>query len=462
MIDNQDRKAKAMDRSRRVVVHLLLVSMWAVSLLALAYPARAQAQAGGGGIHVVDAGETLRDIARQEGTDVATLIAINDLPNGDLIYVGEQLILPGGSPNGGGWEQPSQQNTNTQNGQSDNNASGMAWHPRRTQDDSYPSGQDNQRQGVAYDPSASQQGDSGGPQGPYGADPNWGDAAGNSQQTPGNSYAPVSDNSPQSDQGGPNQGNDDWTWVNSQVNSEDNSYVQGSSWDPSAAGQGNGPQGVAYDPSASQQSDNGGGPQGSYGVDPNWGAPDGNSQQTPGNSYAPDNGSSPQSAQGGANQQDSDWAWAHSDDNANSAGSSWEPVPNVAQNSDVAPAGEKWIDIDISDQTLTAYQGDGVVRGFIISTGSAYYPTVTGTYYTYARFDLQDMSGGSVAAGDYYYQPDVPWVQYFFEGFSIHGAYWHNMFGTPIGHGCINMRVDEAKWLYDCTGVTGIRVVVHQ
>jgi lipoprotein-anchoring transpeptidase ErfK/SrfK len=125
-------------------------------------------------------------------------------------------------------------------------------------------------------------------------------------------------------------------------------------------------------------------------------------------------------------------------------------------------SGEKWIDIDIGDQVLTAYQGDTVVRTFTISSGSSRYPTVTGSFRTYSRTEMQDMSGGSHAAGDYYFQADVPWVQYFFEGYAIHGAYWHNQFGTPIGHGCINMRVEESRWLYEWAGELGIRVEVHQ
>jgi lipoprotein-anchoring transpeptidase ErfK/SrfK len=123
--------------------------------------------------------------------------------------------------------------------------------------------------------------------------------------------------------------------------------------------------------------------------------------------------------------------------------------------------GEKWVEVDISDQRLYAYQGDTLVREFVISSGSARYPTVTGSFRTYARFEEVDMSGGSEAAGDYYFQADVPWVQYFYDGYALHGAYWHNQFGTPIGHGCINMRVDESQWLYEWTAVAGIRVEVH-
>ncbi len=141
--------------------------------------------------------------------------------------------------------------------------------------------------------------------------------------------------------------------------------------------------------------------------------------------------------------------------------SQWQPQPRAGSGRAVDASGEKWIDIDIGDQMLTAYQGDTAVRFFIISSGSSYYPTVTGSFRTYSRTEMQDMSGGSKSAGDYYFQADVPWVQYFFEGYAIHGAYRHNRFGTPVGHGCINMRVDESQWLYEWAGVTGIRVEVH-
>jgi lipoprotein-anchoring transpeptidase ErfK/SrfK len=164
---------------------------------------------------------------------------------------------------------------------------------------------------------------------------------------------------------------------------------------------------------------------------------------------------------GGPNRPESEWDWVHDNDSPYFPGQSWEPPQTVRGANGLELTGEKWIDIDIGDQTLTAYQGDTAIRYFSISSGSARYPTVQGTFYTYSRTELQDMSGGSEAAGDYYYQPDVPWVQYFFEGYAIHGAYWHNQFGTPIGHGCINMRVDESQWLYEWTGVTGIRVEVH-
>ena len=66
------------------------------------------------------------------------------------------------------------------------------------------------------------------------------------------------------------------------------------------------------------------------------------------------------------------------------------------------------------------------------------------------------MSGGNRAIGTYYYLPGVPWVQFFgnaqipwSRGYSFHGTYWHNNFGHPMSHGCINMKTPDAKWLYD-------------
>ncbi|MCC6455903.1 MAG: L,D-transpeptidase family protein [Caldilineaceae bacterium] len=111
--------------------------------------------------------------------------------------------------------------------------------------------------------------------------------------------------------------------------------------------------------------------------------------------------------------------------------------------------GEKWIDIDLTAQTLTAYQGDTAVRSFVISSGSTGHETVTGSFRIWAKVARQDMSGGSRAAGNYYYVPNVPWVQYFYADYSIHGADWHNSFGWAVSHGCVNMRVDEARWLFE-------------
>jgi len=135
---------------------------------------------------------------------------------------------------------------------------------------------------------------------------------------------------------------------------------------------------------------------------------------------------------------------------SSSAGDSNVPDGNSQAEPQQEPlTGEKWIDVDLSDQTLTAYQGDTMVKSFLISSGLPTHPTVTGSFHIWAKVSRQLMVGGSRAAGDYYYLPDVPWVQYFYEDYSIHGTYWHENFGHPMSHGCINMRTEEAQWLFE-------------
>jgi LysM repeat protein len=113
------------------------------------------------------------------------------------------------------------------------------------------------------------------------------------------------------------------------------------------------------------------------------------------------------------------------------------------------PTLEKWIDVDLSAQTVTAYEGAVPVNHFIISSGLPGTPTVTGEFRIWAKTSIQDMYGGNRASGDYYYLEDVQWVQYFFEDYAFHAAYWHNNFGQPMSRGCINMRTEDAKWLFD-------------
>ena len=118
---------------------------------------------------------------------------------------------------------------------------------------------------------------------------------------------------------------------------------------------------------------------------------------------------------------------------------------------------EKWIDVDLSEQRVVAYEGTTAVKAFIISSGLPGTPTVTGTFRIWAKTPLQDMYGGNRAAGDYYYLKDVQWVQYFYQDYAFHGAYWHNNFGQPMSRGCINMRNEDAQWLFDWAspGMTG-------
>ena len=115
-----------------------------------------------------------------------------------------------------------------------------------------------------------------------------------------------------------------------------------------------------------------------------------------------------------------------------------------------APAAEgKWIDVDLTAQRVVAYEGAQPVFSALVSTGLSGTPTVTGRYRIYLKFRSQTMYGGNRASGDYYYLPDVPYVQYFYQGYAFHGTYWHANFGQPMSRGCVNMRTDDARWLFE-------------
>ena len=103
---------------------------------------------------------------------------------------------------------------------------------------------------------------------------------------------------------------------------------------------------------------------------------------------------------------------------------------------------------------LYAYEGDTIVNSFLVSTGVAQFPTVTGRYHIYIKLK------STLMAGDGYYLPDVPYTMYFYKGYGIHGTYWHNNFGHPMSHGCVNMYTPDAEWMFYWASV-GTLVNVH-
>lgn len=109
---------------------------------------------------------------------------------------------------------------------------------------------------------------------------------------------------------------------------------------------------------------------------------------------------------------------------------------------------EKWIEIDLSAQKLYAHQGDQIIYTFPISSGLPWLPTITGEFHIWAKLVSTRMTGGSKTDGTFYDLPNVPYTQYFYKGYGIHGAYWHNNFGHPMSHGCVNMSPDDAKTLF--------------
>ena len=141
-------------------------------------------------------------------------------------------------------------------------------------------------------------------------------------------------------------------------------------------------------------------------------------------------------------------------------------------------SGEKHIYVDLKNQTLKAYQGETLYMQTLVSTGK-WNKTPPGDYTIWVKMRSTRMSGGE--GNDAYDLPNVPYVMFFYNdkvpkiaGYSFHGAYWHDNFGHPMSHGCVNMRADDAEKLYDwatpnsmgaityaSTGDTGTKVTIY-
>jgi lipoprotein-anchoring transpeptidase ErfK/SrfK len=111
--------------------------------------------------------------------------------------------------------------------------------------------------------------------------------------------------------------------------------------------------------------------------------------------------------------------------------------------SSITPLGPKWIEIQLSTQMLTAYEGETPVLRALVSTGVAWFPTPKGEFTILRKVRSQVMTGPG------YYLPNVEFVSYFHKGYAFHGTYWHNNFGHPMSHGCVNMTNADAQWLYN-------------
>jgi hypothetical protein len=153
------------------------------------------------------------------------------------------------------------------------------------------------------------------------------------------------------------------------------------------------------------------------------------------------------------------------------------PVPPE----DLGP-GEKWIDVDMTLQTLVAFEGMRPVFAARVSTGRRNmvdrerdHPTPAGVFRIREKHITATMDGDVASDGPYSIE-DVPWVMYFDGSYALHGAFWHNAFGTPRSHGCVNMAPADAKelfgWVeprlpvgwhgvYATESLPGTRVVLH-
>jgi lipoprotein-anchoring transpeptidase ErfK/SrfK len=130
-----------------------------------------------------------------------------------------------------------------------------------------------------------------------------------------------------------------------------------------------------------------------------------------------------------------------------------DPLPTDTQvlGTTNAQGEEKWIDVNLTEQKVRAYEGNRVVFEFLISSGK-WASTPTGTFTIWYKTRFQSMKGGLKELGTYYNLPNVPYNMFFYSGYALHGAYWHNNFGHPMSHGCVNEPIANAKEIFDWAG----------
>jgi hypothetical protein len=134
--------------------------------------------------------------------------------------------------------------------------------------------------------------------------------------------------------------------------------------------------------------------------------------------------------------------------------------------------GERWMDVSIAKQTLVAYEGTKPVFATVVSTGEAGLEdpektksTKRGIFRVHTKHLTTTMDSNVV--GEEFELQDIPYVQYFENGYALHAAYWHDDFGTPRSHGCINLSPEDARWLFGWTeprvpdGWHGARMALH-
>jgi hypothetical protein len=113
-------------------------------------------------------------------------------------------------------------------------------------------------------------------------------------------------------------------------------------------------------------------------------------------------------------------------------------------------SGAEEIVVSLGAQRLWAYEGEQMVLTTLVSTGTAEtqeVATPVGHWQILVKLPMETMTG--TIAGKPYEVDDVPYVMYFTnEGHALHGTYWHNNFGTPMSHGCVNLPMDVAEWMF--------------
>ncbi len=116
-----------------------------------------------------------------------------------------------------------------------------------------------------------------------------------------------------------------------------------------------------------------------------------------------------------------------------------------------ADAGEKWVNVNLYEQVLTAYEGSTPIFATLIASGLPDFQTNVGTFKVWARRASTPMSG-AMGSPNFYSLPAVPYVMFFDNEISLHGTYWHDGYGYKHSHGCVNMTISDAKWVFNWQG----------
>lgn len=116
---------------------------------------------------------------------------------------------------------------------------------------------------------------------------------------------------------------------------------------------------------------------------------------------------------------------------------------------------KRWIEINLTTQQLTAWVGNNQISSVTVSTGKPSTPTHPGIFRIQSKRRLDRMVGSD------YDLSNVPYAMYYHRGYAIHGAYWHNQFGTRVTHGCTNVSIAYARWLFEWSPV-GTPVIIHR
>jgi hypothetical protein len=107
-----------------------------------------------------------------------------------------------------------------------------------------------------------------------------------------------------------------------------------------------------------------------------------------------------------------------------------------------------WFGIDLQEQTITVYEDDQPIFATLVSTGLPLVPTTEGTFHIYQRYERKKMTSGAWSS-DYYMMEEVPTIMFFNGTQALHGVYWHDAFGFPQSHGCVNMSISDARWMWE-------------